>query len=91
MSHSFKFVTLPKRVDYYFVYTLLICKNILLFFDNLYTVQSLYNVIFGVHKNGLHFKWTMFRVPTSSGNHGKPVKILKKSFMHGKIIEFEKT
>ena len=31
------------------------------------------------------------RVPTSSGNHGKPGKSLKKSSMHGKIMEFEKT
>ena len=30
------------------------------------------------------------RVPTSSGNHGKPGKSLKKSSMHGKIMEFEK-
>ena len=29
--------------------------------------------------------------PTSSGNHGKPGKSLKKSSMHGKIMEFEKT
>ena len=32
-----------------------------------------------------------FRVPTSSGNHVKPGKSLKKSSMHGKIMEFEKT
>ena len=32
-----------------------------------------------------------FRVPTSSGNHGKPGKSLKKSSMHGKIMELEKT
>ena len=32
-----------------------------------------------------------YRVPTSSGNHGKPGKSLKKSPMHGKIMEFEKT
>ena len=32
-----------------------------------------------------------YRVPTSSGNHGKPGKSLKKSSMHGKIMEFEKT
>ena len=31
------------------------------------------------------------RVPTSSGNPGKPGKSLKKSSMHGKIMEFEKT
>ena len=31
----------------------------------------------------------IFRVPTSSGNHGKPGKSRKKS-MHGKIIKFEK-
>ena len=30
------------------------------------------------------------RVPTSSINHGKPGKSLKKSSMHGKIMEFEK-
>ena len=30
------------------------------------------------------------RVPTSSGNHGKPGKLLKKNSMHGKIMEFEK-
>ena len=30
------------------------------------------------------------RVPTSSGYHGKPGKSLKKSSMHGKIMEFEK-
>ena len=30
------------------------------------------------------------RVPTSSGNHGNPGKSGKKSFMHGKIMEFEK-
>ena len=30
------------------------------------------------------------RVPTSSGNHGKPGKSIKKSSMHGKIMEFEK-
>ena len=29
------------------------------------------------------------RVPTSSGNHGKPGKS-QKSSMHGKIMEFEK-
>ena len=29
------------------------------------------------------------RVPTSSGNHGKPGKS-RKSSMHGKIMEFEK-
>ena len=41
---------------------------------------------------------TIIRVPTSSGNHGKPGKSLKKSMhgkslkksMHGKIMEFEK-
>ena len=27
------------------------------------------------------------RVPTSSGNHGKPGKSLKKSSMHGKIMK----
>ena len=32
-----------------------------------------------------------YRVPTSSGNHGKPGKSIKISSMHGKIIEFEKT
>ena len=32
-----------------------------------------------------------YRVPTSSGNHGKPGKSLKKSSMHGKIMEFGKT
>ena len=31
-----------------------------------------------------------YRVPTSSGNHGKPGKSLKKSSMHVKIMEFEK-
>ena len=31
------------------------------------------------------------RVPTSSGNHGKPGKSLKKSSMHGKVIEFGKS
>ena len=31
----------------------------------------------------------LIRVPTSSGNHGKPGKSLKNS-MHGKIMEFEK-
>ena len=31
-----------------------------------------------------------YRVPTSSGNHGKPEKSPKKSSMLGKIIEFEK-
>ena len=35
-------------------------------------------------------KVTLIRVPTSSGNHGKPGKSLKKS-MHGKVMEFEKT
>ena len=30
------------------------------------------------------------RVPTCSGNHGKPGKSLKKSSMHGNILEFEK-
>ena len=35
-------------------------------------------------------KDNMLRVPTSSGNHGKPGKSLKKSSMHGKIMEFEK-
>ena len=33
----------------------------------------------------------LFRAPTSSGNHGKPGKSLKKSSMHGKIMEFEKS
>ena len=31
-----------------------------------------------------------YRVPTSFGNHGKPVNLLKKRSMHGKTIEFEK-
>ena len=31
-----------------------------------------------------------FRVPTSSGNHGKPGISLKNSSMHEKIMEFEK-
>ena len=31
------------------------------------------------------------RIPTSSGNHGKPGKSLKKSSMHGNIMEYEKT
>ena len=31
----------------------------------------------------------IIRVPTSSGNHGKPGKSPKSS-MHGKIMEFEK-
>ena len=31
------------------------------------------------------------KVPTSSGNHGKPGKSRKKKSMHGKIMEFEKT
>ena len=31
------------------------------------------------------------RVPTSSGNRGKPGKSLKKSSMHEKILEFDKT
>ena len=35
--------------------------------------------------------WPYYRVSTSSGNHGKPGKSLKKSSMLGKIIEFEKT
>ena len=30
------------------------------------------------------------RITTSSGNHGKPGKSLKKSSMHGKIMKFEK-
>ena len=30
------------------------------------------------------------RVPTSSGNHGKPGKSRKISSMHGNIVEFEK-
>ena len=30
------------------------------------------------------------RVPTSSGNHGKPGKSRKKNSMHGTIMEFEK-
>ena len=30
------------------------------------------------------------RIPTSSGNPGKPRKSLKKSSMHGIITEFEK-
>ena len=29
------------------------------------------------------------RVPTSSGNPGKPGKSLKKNSMHGKIMEFD--
>ena len=33
---------------------------------------------------------TCNRVPTRSGNYGKPGKSLKKSSMHGKIMEFEK-
>ena len=33
---------------------------------------------------------TYCSVPTSSGNDGKPGKSLKKSSMHGKIVEFEK-
>ena len=32
-----------------------------------------------------------YRVPTSSRNHGKPGKSIKKSSMRGKIMEFEKT
>ena len=32
----------------------------------------------------------VYRVPTSSGNPGKSGKSLKKSSMHGKIMEFEK-
>ena len=31
------------------------------------------------------------RVPTSSGNHGKPEILLKKSSMHENVMEFEKT
>ena len=34
---------------------------------------------------------SFIRVPTSSGNHRKPGKSLKKSSMHGKIMEFGKT
>ena len=37
--------------------------------------------------NSLNF---FIRVPTSSGNHGKPGKLQKKSSMHGKIMEFAK-
>ena len=36
------------------------------------------------------FIFHKIRVPTSSGNHGKPGKLLKKSSMHGKVMEFEK-
>ena len=34
-------------------------------------------------------KVVISRVPTSSGNRGKPGKSLKKSSMHGKIMELE--
>ena len=36
----------------------------------------------------LVFEHGTYRVPTSFGNHGKS---LKKSSMHGKIMEFEKS
>ena len=39
---------------------------------------------------GLVAVHTLLRVPTSSGNHDQPGKIINKSSMHGKIMEFEK-
>ena len=38
----------------------------------------------------LNFCGNPVRIPTISGNHGKPGKSLKISSMHGKIMEFEK-
>ena len=54
-------------------------------------VDSISVTVLGISYTNHHFltKFAKYRVPTSSGNHGKPGKS-QKSYMHGKIMEFEK-
>ena len=52
------------------------------------SMNSLCMILVNVHLIALTMARTLHRVPTSSGNHGKPQKSHKKSSMHGKIMEF---
>ena len=50
----------------------------------------MYQQLIGSKHFGMQAIWAIVRVPTSSVNHGKPGKSLKKSLMHKKVMEFEK-
>ena len=54
------------------------------------TYTPMYTYVYNYRPPPAYTEVPQFRVSTSSGNHGKPGKSLKKSPMHGKIMEIEK-
>ena len=54
------------------------------------TYTPMYTYVYNYRPPPAYTEVPHFWVPTSSGNHGKPGKSLKKSSMHGKIMEIEK-